>query len=339
MAEIEAPPVVQKNPFVRRILAFAIDSILLGFVGHVIATLFRAPLIEIGQYGPLIGLVITVLYFGILNSQPLKGHTLGKRFLKLRVTRVAGGYLPLHLSLCRSFIYALPFVANNWQLDLGRGVPAMIVYATLSGSIFAYFVSLLLFTIGNWRSGRLLHDVLFGTKVSIDHPDTITKPKREKAFALITLLVFIAVAGPTILGFNKHDTQISISELSAMQSSLMEAQPGWKFGVNLSTFQGKNPVAILKVSIIPNRLLTDSEKMDARLKTARLTLTTYSGIGNVDYMSIAVIEGFNIGIASRYKAPGERWSIGAWREKLSVDGDTTQGKGKEVPFIPSLWKH
>ncbi|KFG92326.1 hypothetical protein GQ56_0138035 [Burkholderia paludis] len=68
---VEEDAVIQEGEvagFWRRTVAFGIDCIVLGLIGLALAVLFFNPLAEIGQWGRLIGFLIGLIYFGLMEG-------------------------------------------------------------------------------------------------------------------------------------------------------------------------------------------------------------------------------------------------------------------------------
>jgi len=84
----------------RRLAALVIDGLTLGVPALLLGlTLFHWAS-SLGRAGRLIGFVVALLYFGVLNSRFGGGQTLGKRLLGIRVADRAGA----PLSPMRSFL-------------------------------------------------------------------------------------------------------------------------------------------------------------------------------------------------------------------------------------------
>src|SRR5690348_8484732 len=68
-----------------RILALIIDSIILGLLGILLGLLFGDFFMSLGSWGRLVGFVIFVFYFGLLQGPFGNGQSLGKKICKIRV--------------------------------------------------------------------------------------------------------------------------------------------------------------------------------------------------------------------------------------------------------------
>src|SRR5690348_14117245 len=79
----QRPPIAG---FWRRLAAFVVDALILGVPAMLLGFAMFDWAASLGQAGRLIGFVVALLYFGLLNSRLGGGQTLGKRLLGIRVT-------------------------------------------------------------------------------------------------------------------------------------------------------------------------------------------------------------------------------------------------------------
>lgn len=326
------------RPFFRRIGAFAIDIILLGIFGQVISLGFTAQLIALGDRGPFIGLLVLFFYFGLGNSKIFNGQTVGKSAMKIAVKRIDGQKLSLPSSMLRSLVYIIPFIFNGWALDLGQGIFVKIFWSIIGAWLFSYIISLLIFTIGNWSSGRLLQDILFKTRVDKLSVDENSTTKKEKVLFTVSAIIFLGLIGIFSINANNAETPENLRPISNFHKSILSEFPEFKFGVNLNHVVGDDNVEILTIKALPKIQITEQKKEFYSNAFALKAIKDYEGIEGIDFLNIGITEGFYIGIASRSNTSWERWPIGKWRKKLGVEGDLEQGKNKNIPFIPSLMK-
>ena len=87
-----------------RLLADALDAVVLFVVGWMLSLPLRAVFERLGERAVFVGLAISMAYTGILQSRFGDGRTLGKKLLGLRVVRLDGTLMSLDRSLVR---YAL----------------------------------------------------------------------------------------------------------------------------------------------------------------------------------------------------------------------------------------
>ena len=94
--------------FWRRLGAFLIDMLLLGLVGFGLGLVLHEQFEAIGAWGLAIGFLITLAYFGTMESRLFDGRTFGKLALDVQVVSTAGRAAQLRQSpaaLKPSFIF------------------------------------------------------------------------------------------------------------------------------------------------------------------------------------------------------------------------------------------
>jgi uncharacterized RDD family membrane protein YckC len=138
-------------------LALVIDTAILAVAGAVLGAFLGPSFARLGA--KLVGLVVALAYFSLLNSRLTGGRTLGKRVLVLRVVRSDGMPPPLPSSLCRSLVLLLPFSIGGGPVPVfEEGVGETLLVAG-SGGAFLY---LYLF---NRPTRQSLHDLICRTLV------------------------------------------------------------------------------------------------------------------------------------------------------------------------------
>jgi uncharacterized RDD family membrane protein YckC len=85
-------PVVQPEiaGFWRRLAAFGIDWLVLAVPTLLLGLALFQRAAGIGQAGRLVGFVLALLYFSLLNSRLIGGQTIGKRLLGIQVVSLSG---------------------------------------------------------------------------------------------------------------------------------------------------------------------------------------------------------------------------------------------------------
>ncbi len=148
----------------RRFLAFAIDGIILGLGVMLVALPFFEPLSRLGPWGRMIGFLITLPYFAILDSRAGNGQTLGKRLLHLQVVDKDGATISLGKSVLRYAVFAVPFFVNGILLPTSR--TPWIVSALIDLVIFGIGGATLYLMLFNRHTRQGLHDLAAGTYVA-----------------------------------------------------------------------------------------------------------------------------------------------------------------------------
>lgn len=132
-----------------------------------------------GISNSIITLICTLLYFGIVQYL-LKGQTIGKKLLKLKVISITEKKLTIWTYLLRSLI------VNNVLLNtisiIFLTVASKKVYNaanTVLSSIVSLLEAAIIFTVLTRSDGRGLHDLLFKTKVLSTKEELIVKEEKE----------------------------------------------------------------------------------------------------------------------------------------------------------------
>jgi hypothetical protein len=120
------------KPLIRHFFAFIVDGTVLGIIGQILITGFTPLIQSLGSKGRFVGLIFSILYFGLGNSSLFKGKTIGKYLLKIEVRDLTGEYIYIPRSMLRSLIYIVPFIFNQWALDLGNSILAQMYWFSVN---------------------------------------------------------------------------------------------------------------------------------------------------------------------------------------------------------------
>jgi uncharacterized RDD family membrane protein YckC len=189
--------------FWRRMAALAVDLVILGVPMMLVGFSLFGWLEALGQAGRLIGFVIALLYFGLLNSYLGHGQTVGKRLLGIRVVDRAGDVLSPARSIARFLVIAIPYFLNGLWFDLDTQSADPLV--SIVGVILAFIVFGGLGTIAylfvfNRRTRQSLHDLAVGSFVvrgpAVPIPARLVVPRLH--FIIAGCWLLIALIGPVI---------------------------------------------------------------------------------------------------------------------------------------------
>jgi uncharacterized RDD family membrane protein YckC len=142
----EQPQVMPFGSVWRRIVAYFVDSLLIGMAGTGIGAAFSSKLWGLGPWGRLVGFLVALIYFASLDSCVGSGQTLGKRWMKLRVVDATGNCISLWRALTRFTIFAIPYSLYDLTLPQTRT---------------PWVVSSLIFVIALWVGGSTWFLVVF----------------------------------------------------------------------------------------------------------------------------------------------------------------------------------
>jgi len=171
--EQRLPPLPNNHLFIRRILAYTLDMLLLLLIlapaGFLIQRLLELPL---PQSGPAVGRTIlwnfslpVWLYF-VLSDWSRSGATLGKRILKLQVKGVDGVRVSFGRALGRTALKLLPWelvhlAAFHLSTDLAQFTLRQTIGLGVANGLLIVYLALAAFTGGR----RTFHDFVVGTQV------------------------------------------------------------------------------------------------------------------------------------------------------------------------------
>jgi len=287
----------------KRFIALLIDFVLLGITGYILGLFFEDFFVSLENYGTLIGSVICILYFGILNSSIGKGRTLGKIIINSKVVGLDSNYLSFGKASLRAFIAFFPLL-NVELFNEGRWMMLilLIVMLVVFANIYFLFVN---------KDRRCLHDILTGSIVLYKPVDSFTIDEhndvsRKKLIGVGVVALLFMIMGV----YMTFSSTYGIGELLTAKEAI-EKEPGVISvnKVNLSTTTNSSTngptetytsinitVRINKESEVNN---VDSKYFDDFLKIIRENIKE---AGSVNYIKITLYYGYNIGIANKNRS-------------------------------------
>ena len=148
----------------RRIVAFLIDSAIVGISAALVTLPFFNFFCRLGAWGRLVGLCMALPYFAILDSHLGDGQTLGKRWLGLQVVDKQGTTIPFSKSLVRYLLFAIPYFVNEIPLPVSR--TPWVVSSLLGFIVFGLGGATFYLLIFNRRTRQGVHDLAAGSYVT-----------------------------------------------------------------------------------------------------------------------------------------------------------------------------
>ena len=286
--------------FWRRLVAFAIDGLLLGVFGFLLGLVFFDPLAHMGGYGRLLGFAIALAYFGILNSNVGRGQTVGKRALGIRVVDREGQFLSVPMSCLRYAVLGIPFFLNGAPFDLDVLTSAWGYLLTML--IFGGIGSIAYLYIFNRRTRQSLHDLVVGSFVVQTHPqEPRTPPGTFWRGHLIVVAVLLAASGLLPLVGTKLAEAPFFKQLIPVQAVLSK-QPNVQAAViNVGTsISAGNHTDYVAIQLRLDEPVVDDAAFARRI--ARLALDRYPPGRSKSFISVLLLYGYDIGIASGSKS-------------------------------------
>ncbi|MFC3158930.1 RDD family protein [Chryseobacterium arachidis] len=192
------------SKFWTRILAMLIDSLILGVFGFLLGLIFNTFFISIGETAKLIGWVISLIYFSVLNSKINKGQTFGKKIMNIQVVDIQGNFISLKNSFIRAFILTTPFFLNGLKI---KGVSTFSPITIVQGIIiFTVGLGIIIFYIFNKQTRQSVHDIAVKTYVVKEHRERGMNlvPKVIKLPYYITGAIFLCVVCGSFYNYNSN---------------------------------------------------------------------------------------------------------------------------------------
>lgn len=289
--------------FWRRLGALLIDSLVLGIAGFSLVFLFKSPLQAMGNWAWLVGFAVSLLYFGLMDSQLGSGQTIGKWLLGIQVVDVSGRFLNFPRALLRSLVFITPFMLNGRISiqSLHPGFWGLLLSVLVLGGMAA-IVYLAIF---NRVTRQSLHDLAAGsyvTRVRVEPrpPGAVWKPH----FAVVAVLFLLVIVGDIVLRHLTHEHPFK--EMLAARQALLEQSEVrrvtsitsgtthfWRSGQTKTTIQGISVIAVIKPG---------NEGSDDRLarRLARIVMAKIPESRQQDYVRIWLVRGLDIGIWSEW---------------------------------------
>lgn len=299
-AKVSAPAPAASAPagFWRRLGAFLIDALLLGVVGMVVGAIFGDTLSQMGGYERIIGFALALAYAGFLNSALGGGRTLGKRALGLRVEHVDGGLLSVPRAMARQVVFSVPFFLNG--APFGESVLMSAWGYVLSAVVLGGIFSILYLYLFNRKTRRSLHDLAVGSWVvrAGAMPPVPVEATWRGHLAVVSLLVLLAAGGP-LLFKRLAGTEFFAGLLELNRA--MSAEPGVISAnsvVGASYRSGGATTEYVAVTLqIEDRLVHDESRARG---IARKVLEVYPAAASKDVVSVTLVHGFDMVIASKW---------------------------------------
>jgi|WetSurMetagenome_2_1015567.scaffolds.fasta_scaffold116290_1 uncharacterized RDD family membrane protein YckC len=289
--------------FWTRVGSFLIDMVILGILGMILGLIFYNFFVNLGKYGYLIGFIITVLYFSILNSNILKGQTLGKMVLGIQVVDKQGKLISIYKSLLRSTILVISYFIVNHPIPF---IPEGSFLYTIKALVFSLLsIGIVLLLIFNKETRQSIHDLFVGSYVISKQKgeDSFLLPNISKSPIYITSIVLFILTGFSIYGFSVWNKKYS--SLNSVRAYLLNVNGIIDVGVskNKTTFYGKQDSTIssytlsLRVKEFPN--ISNIENSEIVKESIKKLMEVEPDYDQFNQVSIALIKGFDIGIAKQ----------------------------------------
>lgn len=196
--------------FWRRTFAFIIDISIVSLACYIISYLCGHWAYAYPVTFTLLGLVLVVSYYGVLNSKSNLGQTIGKKILSIQVVDSHHQHLSLTKSFFRAFILFSPFCLMS-LLELSNEVFAIILALVLTSLL----TSTIYLDIFNKRNRRITHDFAVKSYV-VNCTSDAESPKSTWSIHFWILAVLITILNvSTIWAYLDKDQTQSDSSLNS----------------------------------------------------------------------------------------------------------------------------
>lgn len=200
----------QSVSFWRRIGAYYIDSLVLVCVAAMLGMLFRPLWLQSEAAALFAGILLTLIYFTVLNSSLSGGQTAGKCLLKVRVVDRHLQTLSLRRAFFRAIVVALPLTIMFW-ISVFPATTVATTYAYWVGYFTPVLCSTYLFLF-NRRSRQCIHDLMAGSYVVHSDAESVPDEPIWRGHGIALLLIgglAVLMAKPDIKQFNTEAFQVS----------------------------------------------------------------------------------------------------------------------------------
>ena len=328
----------------RRFFAFLIDALIIGVFGNMIGWSFEDTLLQLGSYGKAIGVATILLYFGICNSKLMNGQTLGKMLLNIRVVDKNSNYISVAKAILRALPFALYILLNGLPVSDSTDLYPSLILGTI---LFSIPILEVYFAIANNKSLQSLHDLIAKTYVisaksegSIDF--TNNKAILYAGFALPILILAVVFAGSSAVS-NKliyvKDMQKIVSVAS--QELPISSITMYRNKTETTNFNGETTqTKLIQVSAIKKN--KDENDTLLAVKIAKIIFDSGFTFEEDENLFIAIIYGYDIGIASNYSSSTFNDSIEAWKsvsKKIGVLNKIAKSPHNKSVLKDDFWRY
>jgi len=315
LAAVTLPPDRDIGSLWRRFVAFAIDGIILGLAGMVIAMPFFEKFSHLGLWGRLIGFCLALPYFALLNSHIGNGQTIGKRLMHVQVVNLNGTTISVGLSVARYGVFAVPYFLNGMSLPTTRTPQA--IFILVSFLIFGVGGATLYLVLFNRHTRQGIHDLAVGSYVADSDKDGPLKiePIWKMHWIIFgSLFVVISIAAgifgnklsrwgpfPQLL-----DDVAQVERMGSVQvAGVQDLTQYWSGG-------GKKTVLVISVTWTGKA--TDEQAFADQV--AKLIIEHDPKVKEHDLLRVVMIRGYDLGIAHAQVSNSFEHTPAEWSTRL-----------------------
>lgn len=296
----------------RRVVAFAIDVLILGVAGLVAGGFLSKQFAALGAWGNLLGFAIAVAYFGITQSRIGGGQSPGMRILGLKLIRRDGGLLAPWPAAGRAALFCVAYFLGGLPAYLSGGNPW--ITGLISTPLFAVYFSIAYLLMFNRKTRQSLHDLMVGAHVVKTASGPLVLPAgpvwRGHAIIASSAIGVLTVAGILftlpIWSGNPFTSMLQLQQAVTGTPGVRDVT----VAVNFYQSKGITEPA-LRVSAIIDASVQDREAMAYRI--ARTALEHYPDAQRLRSVTVTLSTGYDIGIAHAFRSWNYSHSPSDWR--------------------------
>lgn len=294
--------------------AFFIDFIILAFVGGLLGFCFSHFFISLGNYAPLVGFVIALLYFGYFDSYLGNGQTPGKRQVKIKVVNARDRHLSPFRAGLRFTFFSFPFFID--KINLLNVLTNSEIHQRANSFLAFWMLAMIYLAFFNSKTRQNLHDLAVGSYVvSTRHPGTLSPQPMWKGHLLImALLLILTIAGNARFGksdspfLDRQELQKVIRDNPEILSISSKTQ------TESDSEDDSNDTTNLIVTVQCQRRIPSQRAITRQLVQMVLN---HAPLGNLHYITIKLSSGYSIGIYESYKTKTFRHTPDEWKAILA----------------------
>lgn len=303
--------------FWRRTGAFLLDCLVIGLVGLCLGLFLHKQFEAMGEWGRVVGFLVALAYFGVMESRICQTSTLGKRALGIKVITAGGAPLSVGKALLRSAVFFVPYFLNG--INPGAGYTGYVLPAILTVLIFGLGVPIVYLYLFNRRTRQSLHDLLVGAVVV--RAGTAAAPRLLPVWrghmvtvAALFALMFAFMIGGVAFYLSKIDNG-TLRFLMLVQQQVSRLPEVRNASINDMTqfATGNKRFHYLAINAVTRGKVVDEKALAGSI--AEIALTTYPRAQQMDACSVTLVHGYDIGIASRWTSKTFNGSPGDWRQE------------------------
>jgi uncharacterized RDD family membrane protein YckC len=298
--------------FWRRTGAFVLDTLVVGLVGLSLGLFLHDQFEAMGAWGRVVGFLVALAYFGVMESRLSHGRTLGKLALGIKVVTAAGAPLGFGKALLRSAVFYVPLFLNG--AILGSGQPDLALTAIQVLLVFGLGGTIAYLYLFNVRTRQSVHDLLVGA--------VVVRARTAAAPRLLPVwrghIVAVAAWFALVIGATAYiESMTGYAPLLSLMS--VQQKVNRLPGVSNASVLGGTSFATgnKRINYLTIRAVTGSAAVDEKAlanSIAKIALATYPYVQQMDTLSVALLHGYDIGIASSWNSKIFNGSPDDWRQ-------------------------